>query len=225
MNQLIETNKGLASVYEQYQLKNYSYEQVIQMDSTMKLYNVKMNYENLYEKNTQMITLLGMNNKALEETLSNVSMLQEKIQTLISTLNLYLSQLEDGAKKLSDGTASLKEGVAIITSKTKDLKNGTKDLKEGIHTLQTGIHEFNKEGITPITNFLNQDVRKVTNKMEALVKLSEDYQTFTMKDNSTNGSTKFISVVDSVKIPKEVKKVEKKKEKTTFIDRVKNLFQ
>ncbi len=225
ITKLTTTNEELKNAYDIYHLKEVTYEQVIQMDPTMNLYNVKMNYENLYETNAQLIYLLQMNNKALNETLTSMKEMQGKVQTLIGTLNMYLEQLENGASKLSDGTTQLKEGVATITSKTKELKQGTSDLKDGIGTLQSGIHEFNKDGITPITNFLNNDVREVTNKMEALVKLSEDYQTFTMKLDNVKGNTQFVSVIDSVSVPKEVKKVEKKEEKTTLWDRIKNLFK
>ncbi len=225
ITKLTNTNAELKSAYEQYHLGNLTYEQVISMDSTMTLYNVKLNYENLYENNVQFIYLLQMNNKALNETLQSVKGMQQKVQVLITTLNTYLSQLEVGAQKLSDGTTQLREGVAMITSKTKELKEGTTTLKTGITTLQKGIHEFNKDGISPITQFLNNDVREVTSKMEALVNLGEEYQTFTMKPANMKGSTKFVSVIDSVSVPKEVKKVEKKKEKQSFWDRIVNLFK
>lgn len=225
IGKLTKTNTELKTAYEQNHLQELSYEEVIKLDQTLTLYNVKLNYENLYENNAHLITLLEMNNKALEETLSSLEGMQEKVKNLIGSLNLYLTQLENGANDLQDGTSKLKEGVATITSKTKELKSGTTDLKTGIDTLQKGIHQFNQDGITPITEFLNKDVREVANKLEALLELSDNYQSFTMKDKNVKGTTKFISVVDSVSVPKEIKKVEKKKEKTTFIERVKNLFK
>lgn len=217
IERLAKANKTLEPTYDQFHLKDLTYEELSQ---NVQLYNVKLNYEN----NEQLIYLLTMNNKALAETLNSLAGMKGQVQKLMTTLNTYLGELESGAKQLSDGTSKLKEGVATITSKTKELKDGTTTLKTGINTLQSGIHEFNKDGITPITNFLDNDVREVATKMEALVNLSEEYQIFTNKLENAKGNTKFITVIDSVKVPKEVKKVEKKKEKTTFIDRVKNLF-
>ena len=225
ITKLTNTNTELKTAYEQYHLESLTYEQVLAMDSTMTLYNVKLNYENLYENNAQLIYLLQMNNKALNETLESIKGMQQKVQVLIATLNKYLVQLEIGTGKLSDGTEQLREGVAMLTSKMRELKEGTSNLRVGINTLQNGIHEFNQDGITPITQFLDTDVREVTNKMEALINLSEDYQTFTMKLENMNGSTKFISVIDGVSLPKEVKKVEKKEEKQSLWDRIVNLFK
>ena len=223
IEKLTKTNTELKTAYETYHLKDMTYEEALKTDIT--LYNVKMNYENMYESNTQLIVLLTTNNQALEETLTSIKGMQQKVEQLIKTLNVYLGQLESGAKSLSDGTDKLKEGVTIITSKTKELKNGTTELKSGIDTLQKGVHEFNKDGITPITQFLDNDVREVTNKIEVLMKLSEEYQTFTLKPDKVNGNTRFVSVIDSITIPKEIKKVEKKQEKESFWDRVKNLFK
>lgn len=225
IEKLTKTNTELKTAYDTHHLKDISYEELIQLDNTLSLYNIKMNYENLYENNANLIYLLETNNKAIEETLTSLQEMKAKVQTLMLTLNGYLSQLESGAEALSDGTAKLKEGVEIITSKTKELQIGTSSLKTGIDSLQTGIHEFNQEGITPITEFLDHDVREMSTKIEALIGLSNRYQTFTMKADDVEGSTRFISVIDSVTVPKEVKKVEKKKEKTTFIDRIKNLFK
>ena len=223
IEKLTKTNTELKTAYETYHLKDMTYEEALKTDIT--LYNVKMNYENMYESNTQLIVLLTTNNQALEETLTSIKGMQQKVEQLIKTLNVYLGQLESGAKSLSDGTDKLKEGVTIITSKTEELKNGTTELKSGIDTLQKGVHEFNKDGITPITQFLDNDVREVTNKIEVLMKLSEEYQTFTLKPDKVNGNTRFVSVIDSITIPKEIKKVEKKQEKESFWDRVKNLFK
>jgi len=223
IEKLTKTNTELKTASETYHLKDMTYEEALKTDIT--LYNVKMNYENMYESNTQLIVLLTTNNQALEETLTSIKGMQQKVEQLIKTLNVYLGQLESGAKSLSDGTDKLKEGVTIITSKTKELKNGTTELKSGIDTLQKGVHEFNKDGITPITQFLDNDVREVTNKIEVLMKLSEEYQTFTLKPDKVNGNTRFVSVIDSITIPKEIKKVEKKQEKESFWDRVKNLFK
>jgi X-X-X-Leu-X-X-Gly heptad repeat protein len=132
------------------------------------------------------------------------------INTLITSLNTYLSQIESGAKELSDGTEALKQGVAVLDSKMGELNDG--------------INAFNSEGISKLSSYAAR-IKQVSNKVDALVTLSSNYDSFALKDNTTKSNTKFIMVVDSVSAPKkEVKKVETKK-KETFWDRVINLFK
>ena len=47
-------------------------------------------------------------------------------------------------------------------------------------------------------------------KLKSLVKLGEEYQTFTMTEDSVKGNTKFILIVDGEKAKEEVKNTKTK---------------
>ena len=145
------------------------------------------------------------------------------ISSLVDTLNGYLMKLEEGANRLSNGTNALKEGVFLLNSKMNELTNGASALKNGMTTLDNGIVSFNKEGIQTLTG-INVKISGLSSKMEALMKLGDNYQTVSLSQKGVEENTKFILVVDGVKAPKEENKVKEVK-KTTFIDRVKNLFK
>ena len=102
---------------------------------------------------------------------------------------------------------------------------GVSKLDDGINELSSGISKFNAEGINKLSKMMNSNVKNVTTKVKNLTKLGEDYASFAGKTNNTDGETKFVLVIDSKKVEESVKDNSNTKTKTTFWDRVKNLFK
>ncbi len=215
---LIGKNEGLKTTYENNYLKDTILEDL--KKNNMDLYNVKVTYE----ENEKMIALLTQNIEALKTTLNLTEQTKGKITSLLATLNTYLQTMEEGSKKMSDGLVLLKDGVKELNSKMQELTLGTSSLKEGMYQLTLGITSFNQDGITKFSNIINSEVKILAKKVEMLTKIGEDYQTFTMKENETIGDTKFIMVIDSIKVPKEEKRVILKKEDSNLWTRIKSLF-
>lgn len=224
-NNLKTMNDTLKANYEEYNLKNITYKEAITADPTMNLYNLKLAYENNYENNNQLITLLNSNASALTETLTTLNNIDTEVSNMLSTLTTYLEKAHDGSTELANGTTALSTGVNILTTKVEELYNGTTALSEGINTLNTGITAYNEEGITPLSNTINNNLSGNISKIKKLADLGNNYQTFTMKNTTDNGETKFIIVLDGQKVEKTTVKTETKTEKLSFIDRIKNLFK
>lgn len=224
IQKLQEGNRQLLEGYTAYHLDSISYEDLLAVDQ-MNLYNIKFSYENNYEANTQMIYLLSKNNEALQSTLEILSNTSGEITKMIEEVQGYLKQIEAGANKLVDGTQQLKQGVGLLTSKSQEFTEGMNTLYKGEKTLHEGLTKFNQEGISKLSGAVLGKVQGLTEKLEKLVQLGQQYETFTMKNENTNGSTKFVYVIDGVKAPKEEKKVSVVKEKETLWTRIKNLFR
>ncbi len=215
-------NQKLKEAYETYGLKDMTYETLAK--TNLELYNLKYQYENTYSNNENLITLLTTNNEALSSTLQTMNATTKKINDMLTTLTAALKEASTGADTLKDGTSLLTEGVSVLNSKMKELSAGTTTLKEGMTTLDSGIKTFNKEGINTLSSYTN-DAKVVTNKVEALVELSENYQIFTMKKDDTAASTKFIQVLDGVKVPKEEENTQTETKKESFWTKFVNLFR
>lgn len=224
-NNLKTMNDTIKANYEEYNLKNITYKEAITADPTMNLYNLKLAYENNYENNNQLITLLNSNASALTETLTTLNNIDTEVSNMLSTLTTYLEKAHDGSTELANGTTALSTGVNTLTTKVEELYNGTTALSEGINTLNTGITAYNEKGITPLSNTINNNLSGNINKIKKLADLGNNYQTFTMKNTTDNGETKFIIVLDGQKVEKTTVKTETKTEKLSFIDRIKNLFK
>ncbi len=115
--------------------------------------------------------------------------------------------------------------INTLTNSLGALYTGIDKLDNGINELSKGISTFNEEGIKKVTNLVNSKVKGTSSKVKELIKLSNNYDSFTTDHNLNDSSTKFILVIDGKNAPKEEKVVKEDDTKITFWDRVTNLFK
>lgn len=241
IEKLKTTNKNLKDTYDLFGLSNLTNEMIMSLDATtysrlgltltpeeitaknLQLIVVKATYENSYESNTKLITLLEKDNEALTTTLQTLNDASSNITKLMTTLTNALNDAKDGSKKIVDGTEKLKEGMELLTSNSKTLALGTDNLLVGSKKLSLGISDFNTKGINELSKYANK-INNMAATSKELVKLSQSYGTYTMNNNKTNSETKFIMTIPAISYVEEVPTSEPTKEKITLIDRFKNLF-
>lgn len=241
IEKLKSTNKDLKDTYDLFGLSNLTNEMIMSLDATtysilgltltpeeitaknLQLVVVKATYENSYESNTKLITLLEKDNEAFTTTLQTLNDARSNITKLMTTLTSALNDAKDGSKKIVDGTEKLKEGMELLTSNSKTLALGTDNLLVGSKKLTLGISDFNTKGINELSKYANK-INNMAVTSKELVKLSQNYGTFTMNNNKTNSETKFIMTIPAISYVEEVSTSDPTKEKITLIDRFKNLF-
>ena len=125
------------------------------------------------------------------------------------TLKQGTTVLENGSSQMQAGLSSLQSGTSQLLQANNQLTDGAKTLQTGATTLANGIHTFNEEGIKPICNYINGDLRNLTNRAEKLLDLSNEYQSFMNSEKEENGEVKFIIMSDSIKKEKEGKEQNK----------------
>lgn len=103
-----------------------------------------------------------------------------------------MSALEEGLTQLTTGLGSLKDGSSL-------LQNGASDLEQGANALTEGIKTFHEEGIKKICDYINGDLKDKNERIEKLVELSKEYNSFTMLNNEDEGNVKFIMIMDAIK--------------------------
>ena len=165
--------------------------------------------DDLAEKYTEDYTIEVVNN-ILDKQFS-----EDNIET---NLNKILDEYE---KELDDKIALVDDTVNKMSDSIQLLNDGTHLLSSGINEFNQGINRFNLEGISKLTNFVNNDLRYFEGKVKALINLSNNYQTI---DNNTNGSSKIIFMIDAVeKKEVQIKKKTVQKNKTIW-QKIKYLF-
>jgi len=179
----------------------------------------QLNTSNQYD---QVIYALNEENKLLSkivnEILPNLANLQNEKEKI--------KLLSIGSEKIYDGTSSLKEGLEKLTQSTKELSQGTSELYNGLNALNQGIQVFNSEGITKINNYVNGSIKPIHAKMNELIKLSNEYETFTISNKENTTTTKFIMNIDSIKVKKETKNTKSNtKEEKNLWQRFLDLFK
>lgn len=160
-------------------------------------------------KNVNMIAILNKLISSIDELNNGVktietglNMANDKID--LNTINTQLSQLQNGVNTLYNGSSEFSKGLSTLSSSTDKIEGATSQLYDasntinnGLETLNDGISKFDEEGIQKIVELANGDVKSMQNKLTRLVKLGEDYTTFTKKNNKMKGETKFIVKIEA----------------------------
>ncbi|MCB6994116.1 hypothetical protein LI177_11555 [bacterium 210820-DFI.6.37] len=146
--------------------------------------------------------------KGLSEGKSGMSQLQEGAGSLASgaaDLNTGLTSLSSGAADLNTGITAACKGAGLLEDGAGDLSDGAKALDDGAGTLASGtrdlasgIAKFKSDGIDKLAEAFQGDLSKITDRLKALQKASEDYQSFAGKKAGTEGSVKFIYKTDEI---------------------------
>lgn len=108
-------------------------------------------------------------------------------------------------------------------SSLNELYTGISKLDSGIKELDTSLNAYNEQGINEISNIVNNNVKTLSNNVKELTNLANNYKSY--GGSKTNGSTKFIMVIDSKKKEEEKQIVNKEEPKLTLFQRIINLFK
>lgn len=132
-------------------------------------------------------------------------------------------KVTNGLYMLTDGTGKLVYGMNEFSNGTNELADGAVKLSEGSDRLASGTEElnvnmkkFDEEGIGQITNKLSgktEDIERILEVKDVLVKLADEYETFTGKAAGVESSVKFIIKTDEIKKPKIEKEIQVKEQK------------
>ena len=127
----------------------------------------------------------------------------EELQAGAKSLYNGTKELSAGTKKLATGSTSMKQGLTTLDTSTSklteadnQLTQGANTIKDGANTLYEGIAKFNSEGIKPICNALNGNVKNITTRAKKLGELSLQYNNYTMLEEGEEGSVQFIFLTD-----------------------------
>ncbi len=109
-----------------------------------------------------------------------------------STLAANNSSLTSGAAALADGTETLNNAAATLSS-------GVSKLNTGAITLKDGMAEFNEEGISQITSLLGDDATTTLDTIKEVVKLGNNYTSFTGSTGNYDSTVTFIYKTAEIK--------------------------
>ena len=133
-----------------------------------------------------------------EETARKVS---SSVATIVGneTKKIATEKTKQALTLLYQNINTLNQGLNTIQTGSTELYNGSNTLKEGAITLDTGMNTFNNEVIAKIANLVNNTLKDKADTVKALKKLSNDYKSYTMIDENTKGTTKFIYLINNAK--------------------------
>lgn len=151
------------------------------------------------------VSTLSNGANALQSGISTLDSSSKQLASANNELTSASGVISKGASDLADGTIKLNSGIdslALGANKLKDgsntLADGSAKLVAGAEELDSGIKKFNSDGIDKIYKYVNVDLKKITNRIEKLQDLSNDYNSFVGSEKRDH--VQFINIIDSVKM-------------------------
>lgn len=109
-----------------------------------------------------------------------------------SALSSGAQELAAGAAEISDGSVRLKDGLDTLGEGTDALAEGAALLKVGAEQLKDGLAIFDREGLQKLSDLAGADLDTLTERLEAISRVSRDYSSFAGDSEDIAGSVKFI---------------------------------
>ena len=141
------------------------------------------------------ITSLNGGVSSLNKNMTGLAEASKPLCTEIDKLSPSVKYLAENSNKFNDGVVELNTSVKYINAVSDEFNTSSKLLLEGATSLNEGLNKFNKEGISKITNIVNGKLKTTSKKVEKLMDLGNSYNSFSSKNNNTEGTTKFIMIV------------------------------
>lgn len=106
--------------------------------------------------------------------------------------------LSDGAGTLADGTRKLAAGTGDLHNGVSQLSDGVAELLDGSGQLKDGVAEFNEEGISKITDLINNDIEKYYDRLCAVRDYAKEYKSFAGVSDQIDSAVKFIYKTEGI---------------------------
>ncbi|MCT4688583.1 hypothetical protein [Vallitalea sp.] len=141
-----------------------------------------------------------------------------------------LGKLSEGSKSIIAGKVKLEKGNKGLLSAANQLVDGGNRLKDGAKELNVNMNRFHQEGIKELSSVITEKTESLDELLlvkDELIKLADEYNSFTGIGKDMEGSVKFIMKTEEIKKAKEVvatTETEKNKKKKGFINWIKGLF-
>lgn len=107
-------------------------------------------------------------------------------------LTAGIDQLYAGGSMLSSKSGELASGASKLTDGAGQLMDGASLLKDGSVKLSDGMAEFDEEGIKKLADAYEGDAKEFADRIRAVLKAGESYESFGGKKKETAGNVKFI---------------------------------
>lgn len=153
------------------------------------------------QKTAENVDLLIQKNMASDEVQQKILAATQTGSAAAVQLRALKQQLDSynvfykGLKSYTAGVAEAKAGAVKINGSMPDLIDGVKKLRDGAGELADGLKQLNEEGIQKLVDAFDGDLSELSDRLQATIDVSRDYQGFTM---SSGSGVKFIFRTEAI---------------------------
>jgi len=145
------------------------------------------------------VTKLQEGSKTLKETTTALANGAGTLYEGIVVASTGIGTLNEGSNEIKVGLSTLNSGATELQASSKKLAEASGTISEGATSLAEGMTKFDKEGIQTICNYINGNLKDISERVEKLADLANEYKNFTMLENGNEGNVKFVMIMDRIK--------------------------
>ena len=120
-----------------------------------------------------------------------------------NTLDYAAATLSRSMNTLAKGLAELAQGLAKLDENSEALMKGAKALVRGLNALTDGLKALSEEGLQNITDETDK-IEVSLSRKDALLTLSEGYNSFTCTSPSVGDTVQFMLTTDEIVAPEPI---------------------
>ena len=129
-------------------------------------------------------------------------------------------------KDINKKVTVIDDTINTLSYSLNQLNNGSNQISMGMNELSNGLDKYNKEGINKINSLVNGDIKVMQERIEALIKLSNENKIIDNTPSNTSSSSKIIFMIDSVSKSNNNETIKSTKEtKSSIWNKIKGLFK
>ena len=153
-------------------------------------------------KTTEQIESLIAQNLASDEVQEQIADGAKQMESGRASLEALKAQLDSynefytGIKTYTDGVKTAADGAKALTAASPELLDGAAQLRDGSKELADGIKKLNDEGISKLTDLVNDDLAGLKDKLE---KISDASKAYTAYGDANADSVRFIYKTDEIR--------------------------
>lgn len=121
----------------------------------------------------------------------------------VSELDQGVAKLQSGMSELNGNSSKLLDGTTELYDGATELADGVDELKDGADELKDGMEELNEDGIKKLKEIFVDDMDQLIDRLQAVQKAGNDYQSFAGIADGMEGDVKFIIKTDSIHMESE----------------------
>lgn len=132
---------------------------------------------------------------SLDELKQAVSQLKTGSEAVTQGIYAYA----DGVGKVKEGTVTLGTGTTQLVTAGAQLGTGMAALAQGGTALADGMSTFDQDGIQKLKDLAGEDLEKLLDRVKAVKKADESYQSYAGIKEGSKGEVKFIIETAEIK--------------------------
>lgn len=150
------------------------------------------------QKTEETVQNLISQNMTNAEVVNSINEGTKKIVDLKASLDSY-NTFYQGIIAYTGGVDSAYKGALELQKNMPALLDGINTLKEGSGKLSDGLEKFNEEGVSKITELVNDTLEGLIDRFDVIADVSKNYKTYDSAGDLNKESVKFIYKIEAIK--------------------------